>query len=301
MLALVGLASAQGGKKSTKRIVFIAGPDSHGYGVHEYYAGCLLLADRLNVLDGVKAEVIKDKWPNDNAVFKDADAVIIFSDGGLRNVTAGHKQAFKKLSDSKIGIGVMHFALVPPKSQSNAFMHAIGGLFQLRWSVNPMWKPKFDHFASHPATNGVKPFSILDEWYYHMEFTSNQKNLTMLLSDLPPAETLKRPDGIYSNNAHVRKAVLDDKQPQHMAWVYQRDNGGRGFGFTGGNDHWNWAQDDFRKLVLNSIGWLGGIEIPATGIQSKTPTYEELIKHLPQAPKNFNSDTVKEMLQNFKK
>ena len=30
-------------------------------------------------------------------------------------------------------------------------------------------------------------------------------------------------------------------------------DGGRGFGFTGGHFHWNWGNDQFRKLMLNAI------------------------------------------------
>ena len=41
-----------------------------------------------------------------------------------------------------------------------------------------------------------------------------------------------------------------------MMWVYERPDGGRGFGFTGGHFHANWANDDQRKLVLNAILWL---------------------------------------------
>jgi hypothetical protein len=35
----------------------------------------------------------------------------------------------------------------------------------------------------------------------------------------------------------------------------ERPNGGRGFGFTGGHKHVNWADDNFRKVVLNGLLW----------------------------------------------
>ena len=123
----------------------------------------------------------------------------------------------------------------------------------------------------------------------------------MLLSDLPPAETLIRADGPYQNNKYVRQAVFGDKQPQHMAWVYEHSDGQRGFGFTGGHYQWNWAQDDYRKLVLNAVAWLSGLEIGDKGIVSKTPSYEELIKHLEQMPENFDVAAVKRQLEDFKK
>ena len=54
-----------------------------------------------------------------------------------------------------------------------------------------------------------------------------------------------------------------------MAWARQRPDGGRGFGFTGGHDHWNWGDDDFRKLVLNAIVWTAKLDVPAEGVPSK--------------------------------
>jgi hypothetical protein len=300
-LSLTNVTFGQTKKKSKKRIVFIAGPDSHGYGEHEHIAGCKLLADRLNALPNIKAEVIKDKWPDDDAILFSADAVVMYSDGMEKNVTDGHKDAFRKLTESKVGLGIMHYALFPPKLQYKEYMQATGGFFQPNWSVNPIWKPTFEKIPKHPITNGVRPFSVRDEWYYHMRFARKRENLTMLLSDLPPANTLIRPDGPYSNNTHVRKAVFGDKQPQHLAWACQRDNGRRGFGFTGGHFHWNWAQDDYRTLVLNAVAWLAGIEIPFEGIPSETPTYEELTGNLGPMPENTDTAAIKKLLADFKK
>jgi len=296
----LSLTNAAFGQTRNKRIVFIAGPDSHGYGEHEHIAGCKLLADRLNALPNVTAEVVENKWPADDAILFSADAVVMYSDGIEKNVTDGHKDAFRKLIDSKVGLGIMHYALFPPKSQYKEFMQATGGFFQPNWSVNPIWKPTFEKIPVHPITNGVKPFSVRDEWYYHMRFSREKKNLTMLLSDLPPANTLIRSDGPYSNNTHVRKAVFGDKKPQHLAWAFKRDSGGRGFGFTGGHYHWNWAQNDYRTLVLNAIAWLAGIEIPSKGIPSKTPTYEELIGNLGPMPEKTNITAIKKLLEGFK-
>jgi type 1 glutamine amidotransferase len=66
----------------------------------------------------------------------------------------------------------------------------------------------------------------------------------------------------------VREAVKNNV-PQHVAWAVQRDDGGRGFGFTGGHFHKGWANDEQRKLVLNAIVWTAKAEVPANGIESK--------------------------------
>ena len=67
------------------------------------------------------------------------------------------------------------------------------------------------------------------------------KGVTPILTALPPKETLSRGDGPHSGNPDVRSAVLERKEPQHVAWAAEREGGGRGFGFTGGHDHWNWG------------------------------------------------------------
>jgi hypothetical protein len=65
-----------------------------------------------------------------------------------------------------------------------------------------------------------------------------------------------------------------------MMWAVERDDGGRGFGFTGGHFHVNWANDDFRKVVLNSLLWLAKVEVPEGGFESAKVTDEELLENL---------------------
>ena len=72
----------------------------------------------------------------------------------------------------------------------------------------------------HPITNGVREFSVDDEWYYHMRFVDRMKGVTPILSDLPPPETLRPPDGERSGNEAVRKVVANGER-QHVAWAYE--------------------------------------------------------------------------------
>ena len=133
------------------------------------------------------------------------------------------------------------------------------------------WTASFKALPDHPIARGVKPFTINDEWYYHMRFLEN--GVTPILTAIPPASTLKRKDGPHSGNKHVRARK---GMAEHVAWAVQRPDGGRGFGFTGGHYQWNWGHDDFRKLVLNAIVWTAKGDIPAGGVYSKSLTVEEL-------------------------
>lgn len=262
-----------------KKIVFIPGNDSHGVGEHEHLGGCKLLAQMLNEnVPGVNAVVTEQGWPKDSTVLDDADAIVMYSDGGSGHMVIPHMAHIDRLMEKGTGLVNLHYAVeIPIGEGGNYFLKWIGGYFETDYSVNPHWTAQFDSFPDHPITKGVKPFSANDEWYYHMRFVENDNNLVPILKKLPPDSSLTRPDGPHENNPLARKAVLEDKEPQAVAWAYTRPDGGRGFGFTGAHVHRNWLNDNYRKLVLNAIVWAAKIEIPETGIVSKTPTEEYLI------------------------
>jgi len=174
---------------------------------------------------------------------------------------------------------MIHWATEAVKGEpGNKFLEWMGGFCDLFWSVNPHWVPKFKP-QKHEIWNGVKPFSVNDEWYYHMRFVKDMKGVTPILTDVPPASTLRRGDGARSGNPTVRKAVANG-ETQHVAWAYERADGGRGFGFTGGHVHMNWQNDDNRKLMLNAILWTAKVKIPKDGVPSKTPTKEQMLQNL---------------------
>ncbi|MGA0558048.1 ThuA domain-containing protein [Larkinella sp. VNQ87] len=263
------------GKSVSKRIVFVAGKCSHGAGQHEHKAGCLLLAKRLEEqVPGIETEVYTDGWPTDPKAFDQAAAVVIYGDGGTGHPAIPHLETLKKLMDKGVGLACIHYAVEVPKGQAgNYFLDWIGGYFETYWSVNPVWTAEYKALPQHPITQGVKPFTLHDEWYYHMRFRPHLEGVTPLLTTVPPASTLDRKDGPHENNPAVR---AEKGQPQHMAWCRDRPDGGRGFGITGGHFHRVWADDNLRKLVLNAIVWVAQGDIPPGGISSATPSTQEM-------------------------
>jgi type 1 glutamine amidotransferase len=258
-----------------KRVVFIAGACSHGAGEHEHKAGCLLLANRLNAtMPTVEAVVYPDGWPSDPSAFKNTAAIVIYGDGGEGHLINQHLESVNALMKKGVGLVCIHYAVEVPKGTAgNYFLDWIGGYFETFWSVNPVWTAEYKSLPNHVITNGVKPFTINDEWYYHMRFRPNMDGVTPLLTTVPPASTLDRKDGPHENNPTVR---AEAGQPQHTAWCRQRPNGGRGFGITGGHYHRVWADDNFRKMVLNAIAWVAKVDVPAGGVPSATPSKEEM-------------------------
>lgn len=258
-----------------KKICFVAGADSHAQGAHEFIKGCRLLAGLLNEnVPAVHAIVYEGGWPEDPAFFDEASAIVIFSDGLEKHPAAWHFDQLQEQWEKGTGIACLHYAILPPQEKGGRFLDWMGGYYQLNWSVNPYWTADFKGFPDHPVTRGVQPFSIRDEWYFHMRFRENMEGVVPVLSAHPPAGVLKKKDGPHSGNPAVRAAV-EAGEIQHVAWVSESDKGGRGFGFTGGHYHKNWQDDNFRKLVLNAIAWIANIEVPAEGIPSRTPAAEE--------------------------
>jgi type 1 glutamine amidotransferase len=252
--------------KATK-IVLVAGRRSHGRGEHEHFAGCALLMNMLKQTPGVFPVLAKDGWPKNPEIFKGAKTIVFYADGGGGHpiLQADHLKVIGDLMKQGVGLVCLHYACEPTKGKGQTeFLDWIGGAFEINWSVNPHWDANFKNLPEHPIARGVNPFSMRDEWYYHMRFVDDMKGVTPILSDLPPKETLSRPDGAHSGNLAVRKAVADGEL-QHVAWACERPDGARGFGFTGGHFHKNWGDENFRRIVVNAILWTAKFDVPAGG------------------------------------
>src|SRR4029079_4540192 len=132
----------------------------------------------------------------------------------------------------------------------------IGGYYEHMYSCNPMWSPEFTEFPKHPIANGVKPFTIKDEWYFNMRFRDDAKAVTPILS-AKPSDAVR--DGPYVYPKGPYKHIQDAKgRAEAMMWAVERParpgepaagagataDGGRGVGFTGGHFHRNWKDDN---------------------------------------------------------
>ena len=293
-LAATGLAA-----DSKKKVVLIAGKPSHGYGAHEHNAGCDLLAHALKTaLPQLEVEVIHNGWPQDEKVLDGAATIVMYCDGGGGHMVLPHKKEVDALAKQGVGIVCLHYAVeVPKENGGQEFLDWIGGYFEMNWSVNPTWTAEFDKLPDHPITRGVKPFAISDEWYYHMRFRPGMQGVTPILTTLPPESTLSRPDGTHSGNPDVRRDVLEKKEPQHVAWASENPGGGRGFGFTGGHDHWNWGEPNFRRLVLNAIVWTAQLEVPTGGVRDAAVSIDDLVKNQDEPiPANLDREAIRKKI-----
>ena len=278
--ALPAQAEEQEGAEK-KKVLFIAGYPSHSPGEHEHRAGAMLLAKALEEgVEEIETEVNWYGWPSEDNLFEGVASVVMYCDGGAGHLVNRRLHFMQELMSRGIGLVCIHYAVEVPKGEpGDRFVEWIGGYFETDWSVNPHWDAHFETLPEHPITLGVEPFTLRDEWYYHMRFPEGMEGVTPILTAMPPEESLSRPDGPHSGNPHVREAVANG-EPQHVAWAIERPDGGRGFGFTGGHFHRNWRDDNFRTLVLNAIAWSAKSEIPESGVPSTTPTDEEMEENL---------------------
>ena len=250
-----------------RKLVMVAGRASHGAGQHEFRAGCLLLEKCLaEAAPQLITAVYTGGWPTDPTAFDNADAVFFFADGGGGHpvLQSNRLAQIDALARRGVGIACLHYAVEVPKEKGGSeFLDWMGGYFETHWSVNPHWNlSQTELAAGHPITRGVQPFETNDEWYYQMLFKEPAEGLTMILTAVPPDSTRERPDGPHSNNPTVR---ANKGSREVLAWAYERSDGGRGFGCTGAHFHANWANDDFRKLMLNALAWTAGLDVPSAG------------------------------------
>ena len=252
----VGVQQHAAAKPAVAKVVFLAGKDSHGSGAHEHKAGSELLSSALRERRPDYETVnVYGGWPEDDSVFDNAAAVVMYCDGGKGHLIKDHLDTFNRLVGEGVGVVALHYCVEVPKGSAaaTAMLKATGGYFETDWSVNPHWTADYTALPQHPITSGIEPFSLLDEWYFNMRFAG--PGVTDILSAVAPESTMERRNGPHSGNDAVRKLVADGV-PQVTAWAYERPEGGRGFGYTGGHFHKNWQNDNARNLVLNAIEWV---------------------------------------------
>jgi type 1 glutamine amidotransferase len=271
MLLPTGLF-AQAAEVAKKNILLLAGKPSHAPGEHEHNAGVLLLKKCLDKsgLPITTTAHLNAEWPSAEELAK-ADTILFYGDGGSGHFLLQGDRLAQVAKEMKRGAGFvcLHYAVeFPADNGGPQALDWMGGFFEANWSVNPTWQADYQVLPKHPIANGVKPFSLTDEWYFHMRFAGADKGkLVDILTDIPPDSTMTRKDGPHEGNPTVRAAVAA-KKPQTTAWAFERTDGGRGFGFTGGHYHRGWAHDNQRKLVLNAILWTAKAEVPTNGVES---------------------------------
>jgi hypothetical protein len=295
MAALVGCLAMCLVANAETKIVLIAGKQSHGPGDHEFRAGCLLLKKCLDARPGLTSVVYSNGWPQEPNAFDGADAVFIYADGGAGHpaLQGNHAEILGDLVKKGVGLGCGHYAVEVPKDKGGQlFLNWLGGYYEHEFSVNPMWTPEFSTFPKHPITSGVKPFGVLDEWYFNLRFAHEQHQYDASVGGVAkssahrftpilvakPSDQVRKGPYVYPKGPYDH-IVSNSGREEAMMWAYERPDRGRSFGFTGGHRHVNWGNDNFRTVVLNALLWIARVDVPPDGFASAV-TADDLKQNL---------------------
>ena len=233
-----------------KKVVLIAGKPSHKEGEHDWDKDAKLLKHCLDTSANaghIKTEIYFDGWPSAPDALDDADTIVLLSDGLDSHplARADRLEKIRTLMNRGCGLVCIHYAVAPPEGNEPEFLDWIGGYWQRGYSKNPINTAEVSPATpEHPICRGWKAFTAHDEFYYRIRFREHDKRLVPIMTAMLPK---------------------DDPQREILAWAVQREDGGRGFGFTGGHFHKNWRIEPFRKMALNAILWTAKAELPENG------------------------------------
>jgi type 1 glutamine amidotransferase len=279
-LSLQEQCEAVGSAKPNKKVVLIAGKKSHPPAMHEYIKSARLLKvmlDTASNLKGMKTEVHYNGWPEDPSTLDDADVIMTISDGQdgpdigypVPFMTAERMAVMERQMKRGCGFITFHFSTFAPDDYGDQILEWGGGYFDWQdeggkrnWysAIKTLDTEVQLPSMEHPIVRGVRPFRMLEEFYYNIRFRSDDPRLVPLLS--VPALESNLPNG------------------RVVGWAVQRVDGGRGFGTTTGHYYANWKNPDYRKLILNAIVWASGGEVPAQGVESRFYTDDEITRRL---------------------
>ena len=251
-----------------KKIVLLAGEmdEGHPRGTHEYQKTVELLLRDLQPFEerlNYRVEVHYHGWPEDDTALDDADTILLVSDGCDRQLAShpflvGNRLAKVEQQMSRgCGLVLLHWSTFWPEQHRDKILKWTGGYFDYETGPEPrLWFSKIDTFKSdcvvanpeHPVAKGVKRFPLEEEFYYNLRFADEE------MGQVTPV---------------IQTRALDEPELQTVAWAFERQAGGRGFGFTGGHFFRNWQEPNFRKMVENAILWTAGIEVPPRGVITK--------------------------------
>ncbi|MGI9024618.1 MAG: ThuA domain-containing protein [Burkholderiaceae bacterium] len=251
-----------------RKIVLIGGAKSEGPARHDYPDGARLLKAFLesspdaNAGADLRVDAYPDGWPADPAALAGAATIVWYFDGMDKHplLDAGRRARFDALMRQGAGLVVLHQASTVPIDDDLDLPRWLGaarhGLFD-RTTESARLVPAAH---SHPTTRGVQAFEYRDEFYPTLGFKAGGGRLVPVLEATLHTQ--------YRNGVHLNAATPETST---VAWAFERDDGGRSFGFTGA--HYLVALDEpmVTKMLLNAIFWTAGIDVPAGGVRSGLP------------------------------
>lgn len=225
----------------TTRILLIGKERDHPPRTHEYMAECGLLAKCLEQTKGVET-VVSDGWPTDPQVLQDLDAIVLYTavGGNLLFADEARRAQVEELLKKGVGLVAIHWSTdAAPGIAGEKQLEHLGGWFNPSFSDIPVRDSVVKQAdPDHPIARGWADFPMKDEYYIKLKFHEAARPLF---------------------TAEV------DGTEYVVGWAYERPDGGRSFGTVCGHFHDCFANESFRKALVNGILWSAGVEVPEAG------------------------------------
>lgn len=247
----IGLALVLGIAASTfaepKQVLLLGQKRDHPPGRHEYVPGLKILEKCLKDVPGLEVKIVAadEPWTKGPELLKRADAVVLYLGEGAKWADAKPERlaALRDLAKRGGGIVSLHWAI---GAQSGKYIDRAlelwGGCHggdDRRYIV--MDGDVHVIAPNHPIARGVSDLRIHDEFYYRLKFTKQGK-ITPILQ------------------------VPIEGNVETVGWTYERPDGGRSFGYSGMDEHRNWANPNYRRLAAQAVLWTLKMPVPEKGL-----------------------------------
>jgi quercetin dioxygenase-like cupin family protein/type 1 glutamine amidotransferase len=261
------LAGVVGAADGPRKIVLIGGSASEGPGRHDYPRAVRVLDDLLTSspdlqgVAGLEVESYPDGWPPDSAL-EGASTLVWYFDGldGHPLLVAERRARFEALMRAGVGLVVLHQAMtVPAADRTLELQRWLGGVRYGMFDRATEMAEITPATPGHPVSRGLAPFTYLDEFYPTLHWPRSESLQPILKARL------------HVESREGKDLVIRDPIMGTVAWVYERADGGRAFGYSGAHYLAALDQPSVRKLLLNAIAWTAHIDVPADGVRSLHP------------------------------
>ena len=258
---LFGMLTSELPAEETKRLLILGqGPDGHPRETHEYLSGATLVAKCLKEIPALETQIVnvQNDWLEGPQLLKEADGVFMFLAEGAKWIQENPRRydAFTQLAARGGGLVVLHWGMGTREAKNiDGFVRLFGACHggpDRRYKVVETRLEISD--PAHPVVTGVSAFDLREEFYFKLKRTRSQPTIMPILQ------------ANIENNLET------------VGWVWQRPDGGRSCGYSGGHFHDNWRHLEYRRLISQAILWSLDLPIPATGIEAKVAEADFVIE-----------------------
>lgn len=268
------IAHRQAEAAKRKQILLVATPLDHPFGTHMYREVCQILAACLNQHPDVEAIVAReDDFPTDPRLLDQIDAIVCYSrPAGDIVLSPQHREAFERMIGRGVGFTAIHWSTGAEVPLGPQYQSILGGWFNFEFAgIKVDRQPLVQVVPEHAICRGWNNYDLRDEFYLNLRF---------------------------SDKAQPILSVQVDGQDQCVAWVLDREDGGRSFGTTLGHFHDNYSIPEFRRMLVNGILWTTNIEVPDSGsLVDVTPQLLELASPTPTVSHSWTTEELSTALR----